>query len=242
MKVTYIGHSGFSVELERSVLLFDYYTGKLPQWPKDKALFVFASHSHPDHFNWKILHLAEEYSRIHYFFGNDIRLGEKWLRDKGIDPSIKEKVTRLSGGKNITWEQDGIQMEVSTLTSTDQGVAFCLATEGKRIYHAGDLNWWHWEGEPEEDNAAMGKAYCEQIDRLAGQHFDLAFIPLDPRLEESFDWGLSYFLKKADAENIFPMHLWGKYDTIDKYLQTPEGARHTACIRRMETGGTEWNI
>ena len=30
MKITYLYHSGFAVELDRHVLVFDYYKGKLP--------------------------------------------------------------------------------------------------------------------------------------------------------------------------------------------------------------------
>ena len=43
MKITYIAHSGFSVELEKQVLLFDYFTGELPVWDKQKTILVFAS-------------------------------------------------------------------------------------------------------------------------------------------------------------------------------------------------------
>lgn len=40
MKVTFIEHSGFCVELDRTVLLFDYYKGAFPEIPKDKELYV----------------------------------------------------------------------------------------------------------------------------------------------------------------------------------------------------------
>ncbi len=41
--------------------------------------------------------------------------------------------------------------EIRTLRSTDEGVAFVVHYAGKTIYHAGDLNWWHWKkGEPDE--------------------------------------------------------------------------------------------
>ena len=36
MKITHIFHSGFMVEMEKSVLLFDRYRGKLPQIPSGK--------------------------------------------------------------------------------------------------------------------------------------------------------------------------------------------------------------
>lgn len=242
MKVTYLNHSGFSIELEHMVLLFDYYMGKLPDWPKAKALFVFASHSHPDHFNWKILRLADSYPQIHYFFGNDIRLGKKWLDEKKINVSVKEKITKLAGGQQLCYEDGQACVRVRTLKSTDRGVAFCVEAEGKRIYHAGDLNWWHWEGEPQSDNRRMEAAFKKEIDSIAGEHFDLSFVPLDPRQEESFSLGLNYFLEKTDSPLVFPMHLWGKYETIAKYKRTPEGKKYAGRVADVTGGGETWNI
>lgn len=242
MKVTYLGHSGFAVEFDDVILLFDYYMGKLPHWDKEKLLLVFASHSHPDHFDPKILKLVEEYPRIHYFFGNDIRMGEKWLASRGIALSVKEKVTKLSGGKTEAFEDGRARVRVQALKSTDMGVAFVVEAEGKRIYHAGDLNWWHWIGEPDAENEAMGAAYREEIDRLEGQHFDLAFVPLDPRQEECFFWGMNYFLEKTDSPVVFPMHMWGKYETVARYKKLPQAAGFAERVMDVDKGGQEWNI
>ena len=53
-KVTFLHHSCFVVELDKSVLIFDYvkkgefsgyvFTGNLPELPEDKEIYVFASH------------------------------------------------------------------------------------------------------------------------------------------------------------------------------------------------------
>lgn len=51
MKVTFIEHSGFMVEMEQNVLLFDYYQGEIPSFDGSKTLYVFASHSHADHYD-----------------------------------------------------------------------------------------------------------------------------------------------------------------------------------------------
>ena len=51
MKVTFIEHSGFSVEMSETVILFDYYKGTIPEFPTNKRIFVFASHGHGDHYN-----------------------------------------------------------------------------------------------------------------------------------------------------------------------------------------------
>ena len=51
LKITYIEHSGFLLETENAVFLFDYYKGALPQINPQKPLFVFVSHKHGDHYN-----------------------------------------------------------------------------------------------------------------------------------------------------------------------------------------------
>ena len=71
--------------------------------------------------------------------------------------------------------------QVSTLLSTDSGVAFIVKTSEGIIYHAGDLNDWHWEGETEADNRHMTSMYRAEIDKIKGAHIDAEFGPLDPR-------------------------------------------------------------
>ena len=65
MKVTFIEHSGFMVEMEQNVLLFDYYQGEIPSFDGSKTLYVFASHSHADHYDPAIWKLKEQYKDIH---------------------------------------------------------------------------------------------------------------------------------------------------------------------------------
>ena len=49
MRVTFLAHSGFFVELEGVCLLFDWWKGALPPLPPEKPLLVLASHRHEDH-------------------------------------------------------------------------------------------------------------------------------------------------------------------------------------------------
>ena len=56
--------------------------------------------------------------------------------------------------------------EIRTLRSTDEGVAFVVHYAGKTIYHAGDLNWWHWEGEPDAYNTKMRRSYQSEFNKL----------------------------------------------------------------------------
>lgn len=51
MKITYVHHSGFLAETDCAYYLFDYEKGHLPEMDVTKPIFVFASHSHGDHYN-----------------------------------------------------------------------------------------------------------------------------------------------------------------------------------------------
>lgn len=97
---------------------------------------------HPDHFKREILELKSEYPTAEYILSRDIR-----FREEERKPWIH------SVRANMEYEIG--QLKVRTLKSTDVGVAFVVETEGKRIYHAGDLNWWHWTGESKYWNNNM---------------------------------------------------------------------------------------
>lgn len=238
MKITYISHSGFSVELEETILLFDYWKGELPEWDRRKRLLAFASHKHQDHFSLSVFQLAGSFEKFHYVLGNDIKLSANYLLKKGLDPALLSRTSRLHPDE--TRDFSGIQ--VRTLPSTDAGLAFVVKAEGKSFYHAGDLNWWYWEGEPEAWLQAMEHDYKKQIDKLAGEHFDAAFVPLDPRLgEKGYRLGMDYFLARVQADRVFPMHMWGEYGWIGRYLE--ETGRREGQIQRICREGQEflWN-
>ena len=84
MKVTYIYHSSFAVELEKSILIFDYYgKGDLPERPAGKQVYFLHSHSHPDHFSKTIFNLREQFGGAEYVLAREIRLKpeEMCIRD-----------------------------------------------------------------------------------------------------------------------------------------------------------------
>ena len=66
MKITHIYHSGFVIELESTVLIFDWYSGELPDFDPDKKVFVFVTHGHADHYSSRIWKLRGRYRKICY--------------------------------------------------------------------------------------------------------------------------------------------------------------------------------
>lgn len=225
MKVTFIHHSCFCVELEDRVFIFDYFKGdkipeyafkgEIPEFLKEQKIYVFSSHQHGDHFDLEVLRWREKYPNIQYVFSKDIKLSDNYLTRKGFDLSIKEKIHFVKPKECISL--DGIEIE--TLVSTDAGVAFLVTYAGKTIYHAGDLHWWHWDGQEAVINEYQEKTYKRQIERLKDKHIDIAFVVLDHRLETALFWGIDYFMKHVDAECVIPMHLWQKYELIRQYKE-----------------------
>jgi L-ascorbate metabolism protein UlaG (beta-lactamase superfamily) len=205
MRVTYIGHSGFSVELESHILLFDYYEGTMPEFDPAKKLLVFASHSHPDHFNREILKLADVYPDVEYIFPKDIGIAKKEQR---VSEHFMRKRDEITVGDT----------KVKSLRSTDEGVAFLVRCEDRIIYHAGDLNWWHWEGEDPVWNRNMEADFRRYAEPLRGRKIDLAMLPLDPRLGEDGFRGPRYFLELADIRRFLPMHQWGNFNFTNQFL------------------------
>lgn len=257
MKVTYIHHSSFSVELQQTVLLFDYYKGELPEFPKEKPLIVFASHFHQDHYSPVIFELAERRDNIYYVLSKDIKkrsvpenvrfvkAGERFSLSLGSpapfyqDPA--EPVSQVPSVPAIS-EKSALTMEIETFLSTDEGVAFWITCEGKQIYHAGDLNNWWWEGEDKAWNHNMAANYRREIDKMAGRHADAAFVPLDPRLEQWFYLGMDEFMKKVNADNVFPMHFWNDYGIIEKMKQLPLSESYRERIVEIHREGEEFEL
>lgn len=217
MKIQYIGHSGFSVELEHSVLLFDYYEGEIPTFPQEKHLYVFSSHFHHDHFNMAIFKLAELYDSVTYILSHDIgkKFNEKFFLRHGISKEMYDQFVFMP--ERVTKQMQDI--EVQTFHSTDEGVAFLVTAEGKHIYHAGDLQWWSWPGEDELDNQKMMTDFQSEINSFPKIVIDVAFLVLDPRQEDDFYLGFDYFMRHTDTKLAYPMHFWKDASVIDRLLE-----------------------
>ena len=127
MQIIFIHHSCFLVELDDKVLIFDYFdgdkvegmhfTGKLPSYEPDTKIYMFASHSHKDHYDMDILRLDDKYPNIHYIFSKDIRISPHFLSKHGIDPAVRDRVTFVSPDR-------AFRHEIKKLSEKPINVAF----------------------------------------------------------------------------------------------------------------------
>lgn len=220
-----IYHSGFLVETEQYFLLFDYYTGQLPDL-SGKKIIVFASHRHGDHYSEQIFQLEKQYEDVSYVLYHD------------IVNRPQQNILYVENHKEYEWEGVSIQ----TLQSTDEGCAFVVKADDKVFYHAGDLNWWHWEGEPEEFNGWQEETYKKETDRIKETEIDYAFVVLDPRQEQNAILGMLELLKKCSIKHVFPMHFdcWGGKEAILSYFDKEEMKPYLSIIEREDKVSFEY--
>ena len=211
MKVIYTGHSGFLVELAHTLLLFDWIGGRMPQLDREKRLYVFSSHAHGDHFDPRVFEATAGHPDRRLVLSSDIR------GNRGIPGAQKDSIWFLDPHQRV--EVDGVTVE--TLDSTDQGVAFAVEAEGKSILHMGDLHWWVWDDEPEEDNARIQAKWEAELKRIAGRHFHVVFAVLDPRQEGDFWRGLDELMRTVEADAVYPMHMWDQPELVDRLRAMP---------------------
>lgn len=201
MKIYPIYHSGFMVELEKHILLFDYYKKDLPITQSEKPLYVFVSHRHQDHYHPDIFEKTKNFSKRKFIFSDDI----SYIKD--VHFMHPDEILHLD------------DLKISTLQSTDCGVAFIIECEGKRIYHAGDLNCWLWEDFPQDQNEQMMSSFMKEMKKIEGMHFDLAFIPLDFQLSDTHSiLGIEIFNQMTDTSVVFPMHYEDAGEEMERRL------------------------
>ncbi len=215
MRLTYIFHSGFAVETNSCLLVFDCWLD--PESVMDgllsarKPMYAFASHFHKDHFSPTILTWKNRKSDITYIFSKDILRHGRVAREEA-------DVWLAKGG---SWEDS--LLKVQATGSNDSGVSWVVETEGWRLFHAGDLGNWYarfltdtYQGEEvysEEFQEWVNpgreeKLYLGELKDVAkvSRQFDLAFIPVDGRIGNGYTKGGRQFLERFDVKLFVPMH------------------------------------
>ncbi len=240
----YLNHSGFVLELERAVLVFDYFTDPasvLSRYEESaKSFFFFVSHAHYDHWNSDIFHFSPPGRRF-FFLEEGCELPDFSFQEARED----ERIYKVKPGfceENEAMAEAGLR-RVRAMGSTDEGVSFLIDTEDGIVFHSGDLNFWDWEA-PGEVDKAMEAAYRTELERVAeaagGKKLWLTMLPVDQRLGEKAFAGAMVFFEYFKTDYFVPDHLNGGFDLPGKLAgKVPEGA---AEVLPMITPGQHYRL
>lgn len=217
MNIQYIYNSGMLLELQDRVLLFDYYRGDIPK--SHKPMYIFASHSHYDHFTPHIFSMDAT-----FILSSDI-------------PCDRPHIS-LSPGDHITLDN----MSITCAESNDEGVAFHVSTQEGNILHFGDLNDWDWDGEDENWLSWQKQVFLSSLKFFSQLKTDVAMVPVDPRLGKKCTGGITLTQSILHPEIIIPIHfeLGGGISKIKKPLESI-GFRDKIKILEKSGESVRWN-
>ena len=226
--IYYIYHSGFAVELEKNILIFDFY--KFNENKKvekiffidnflkknNKKIYIFSSHSHYDHFNKEIFKWLEINEEIKYILSDEIKTYKHnnfYFTREGKDFKLDD-------------------LEILTFGSTDLGSSFYVNVENKNIFHSGDLHFWHWEDDTLEEQKTMYEKYISIVRQIKGlASIDYAFVPVDPRLGVNTFEGVEIFYKELKPKVIIPMHFSEDYSKINELIKKFESFKDVNVVK-----------
>lgn len=80
-------------------------------------------------------------------------------------------------------------LKVHAFGSTDVGVSFLIEVDGKKVFHAGDLNNWHWMDESDEPEwKGYEKNYFHELEFIMDytREMNLVMFPVDFRLGKEY--------------------------------------------------------
>jgi len=214
-EIYYMYHSGFAIKTKNHFLIFDYYKEPVENHQSKvissenikemKNVYVFSSHSHEDHFNSSILNWENYNHDIQYILSDDIKVDKNKINYNFIKEG-EEKVID--------------DVYVRAYGSTDIGVSFLIKVDGLIIFHAGDLNWWHWKDDSLAEQNEAESLFKAHIEKLKQEKIiDIAFFPVDPRLQEFYYIGGEYFAEKICPKLLIPMHFGNDVDITKEFAK-----------------------
>lgn len=222
MRIHYLYNSGFALVWDDGLtIVIDYYKN-IPERGKEGLaggvitpellrewgdVYALASHEHPDHFNPIILRWPNSSARVNYIVSSDVY--EK-------PPAGCASFTTLTKGK--TYEDANVS--IRAFGSTDEGISFFIKARGLKIFHAGDLNCWHWQDGSSKEESSAARAFFErellEIEAEV-QRPDVGFFPVDPRIGSDYAEGAFAFANRIKPKLFVPMHFRESVQVTGKF-------------------------
>ena len=235
MRLTYIYHSGFAIETNNCVIIIDYYRDSDDDKSKgvvhskllrqEKPLYILSTHSHYDHFNPEILSWKNTRNDITYIFSNDILENRMATENDAI---YLNKTDIFQNG----------QLWIKAFGSTDLGISFLIKIEDRQIFHAGDLNNWHWDEESTQEEIDKAQTdYLNELHLLANEtnHLHLAMFPVDSHLGRNYMLGAEQFTQNIKTDIFSPMHFASEYEKVSAFKLIAD-KYNTQCVCWKDKG------
>lgn len=219
-KITYLDHSGYMIETDSVIMVFDYFRDPAHKVVKtldhnpEKPIVFFVSHGHQQHFNKEIFNLGQNHKRV-YVMSNDFVDRENPQHDvasAGMSPG--DSLENLPGG-----------ISVKAYGTTGKGCSFAVTTaDGRKIFHAGEL------GEPLSHNddaprdiAKFTEKFKVTINRIAEEQpsFDLVMMAVNTVDGPDFAMGATQFIEAVKVGEFVPYHTDDSTDKACNFAAYP---------------------
>lgn len=113
-------------------------------------------------------------------------------------------------------------VSVRACGSADDGVSFLVNVGGVTVFHAGDLNLWHWREENSlKEIARAEKEFYQAVSEMPDEKIDLCMFPLDPNQGACYDAGANHFIMTRKPRVFLPMHFGARGDVARGYAAKP---------------------
>lgn len=225
VSVTFFHQSAFAVAIGKTLLLFSYHVPEsLPNGYAisetdlsgfSNILFLVPNGS-KEHLDETIFAWKPGYP-IHYVVSRDA---------EAFVPKLLPNLRLVDAGDRLTIADATVEV----CPSTDRGVSFHVKTHGVSVFHAGDLNLWHWreESTPQEVSRAEKEFYAT-VEKVPHETLDLCFFPLDPNQGGYYDAGANHVIMALKPRVFFPMHFGGRGEIADDYARRMYTRRTAVC-------------
>jgi len=244
-EIFHLFHSAAAVRYKNKLFVFDYYLDQAADLENDSQEFsgesmelgviredsfrgidkayIFVSHSHHDHYN-KVIFDWNNFAECSYIMAEEVELDAVY-RDW-------DNIYQLSKDEEL--EIDSLQ--INTYGSTDQGVSFLIKFGGLSVFHSGDLNWWKWKKFSPRVQKREEREYKREIKKIEDEKIDIAFVPVDPRLEENYYLAGKYFIEKLRPKLFIPLHFADNFEITAEFSRkySTEYSRAAEISRRGE--------
>ncbi|MFW5952857.1 MAG: MBL fold metallo-hydrolase [Candidatus Natronoplasma sp.] len=223
--ITYWYHSCFTLELDRTIILFDYPDRGIDDYMDEQIksgvdgseLYVFISHAHGDHFSPNVTKFSANAEKTNYVVSDDIL--EKRIFPQRSEASGNYSFTQVLPDQDYKIDD----LRIKTFKSNDAGVAFLIDLCGNKIYYGGDLEKWNWPEWSAEKVREHVRVFEDVIKKLKNEEVDIAFSNMDERLPS---WaGPVEFMEKVNPRYFIPMHTFGNEGWIEDLVNEEINAK-----------------